>query len=122
MTAGIKTLEILDRPGAYEQLASSSKKLVEGILAAGRAAGHSVTGGYIGGMFGFFFAEGPITCFEEASAKADLDKFNRWYRGMLQRGVYLAPSQFEAGFTSLAHSEEDIQFTIDAAVEVMKTI
>lgn len=73
-------------------------------------------------MFGFFFCEGPVTCFEEASAKADTDKFAHWHRGMLERGIYLAPSQYEAGFTSLAHSKEDIQKTIKAAQEVMKSL
>lgn len=73
-------------------------------------------------MFGFFFAKGPITCFEEAQSQSDAKKFGRWHRGMLERGVYLAPSQYEAGFTSLAHTEEDITATIEAAREVMKTL
>lgn len=122
MTAGIKTLEIMGKAGAYDHLENVSKKLIDGILEAGRSAGHDVTGGHAGGMFGFFFAKGPITCFEDASAKADTDKFARWHRGMLERGVYLAPSQYEAGFTSLAHTEEDIQFTINAAEDVMRRI
>lgn len=122
MVAGIKTLEILGRAGTYERLSNISQKLVDGILEAGRAAGHAVTGGSVGGMFGFFFAEGPISCFEDASAKADTQKFARWHRGMLEHGIYLAPSQYEAGFTSLAHTDEDIQATITAASEVMKSI
>lgn len=73
-------------------------------------------------MFGFFFGKGPITCFEDAAEKCDTEKFARWHRGMLERGVYLAPSQYEAGFTSLAHTEEDIDKTIAAAQEVMKTL
>ena len=73
-------------------------------------------------MFGFFFAEGPITCFEEASAQADTEKFARWHRAMLERGVYLAPSQYEAGFTSLAHADLDIEATIYAAKDAMKAI
>ena len=72
-------------------------------------------------MFGFFFCAGPVTCFEEAEA-SDREKFGRWHRAMLERGVYLAPSQFEAGFMSLAHSDEDIDHTIAMAEEVMKML
>ena len=73
------------------------------------------------GMFGFFFCKGPINNFEEA-LKADTAKFGRFHRGMLEEGVYLAPSQFEAGFTSLAHTEADIKATIEAARRVLKRI
>ncbi|KAF6264382.1 glutamate-1-semialdehyde 2,1-aminomutase, chloroplastic [Scenedesmus sp. NREL 46B-D3] len=115
MTAGIKTLEILDRPGSYEHLDKVTSRLVSGVLAAAKEAGHAITGGHISGMFGFFFCEGPINSYEQASEKADTAKFARFHRAMLEEGVYLAPSQFEAGFTGLAHTEEDIDFTIAAA-------
>ena len=95
--------------------------MVEGILREGKAAGHAISGGSISGMFGFFFCEGPVTCFREATA-SDTDKFARWHRGMLERGVYLAPSQYEAGFMSLAHTEADVDKTIAAAKEVFATI
>jgi len=121
MTAGIKTLEILGRPGAYEHLDRITKKLIAGILAAGRDAGHDVCGGSISGMFGFFFCKGPVHSFEDATS-ADTAKFGRFFRGMLEEGVYLAPSQFEAGFTSLAHTDADIDATIEAAKRVMKRI
>lgn len=91
MVAGIKTLEIMGRDGAYEHLAARSKQLIDGILALATEAGHEVCGGSVGGMFGFFFCKGPVTCFEEATA-SDTEKFGRWHRGMLERGVYLAPS------------------------------
>merc|ERR1719498_1228921 len=68
-------------------------------------------------MFGFFFCEGPVTCFEDVEA-SDREKFGKWHRAMLERGVYLAPSQFEAGFMSLAHTHEDIDHTIAMAKEV----
>lgn len=122
MTAGIKTLEILDRPGVYEHLDKITGRLINGILDAGKAAGHQMCGGHINGMFGFFFAEGPITCFEEAAAQVDLEKFGRFHRGMLEHGVYLAPSQYEAGFTSIAHTEEDVDATIKAAKAVFAEI
>merc|ERR1719231_1663547 len=105
--AGIETMKILKQPGTYEQLTEKTDKLINGILDAGREAGHAVSGGHISGMFGFFFTEGPVKCFADA-AKSDTDKFARWHRGMLERGVYLAPSQYEAGFMSLAHTDADI--------------
>jgi len=121
MTAGIKTLEILQRPGSYEHLEKITSRLINGILEAGRAAGHKVCGGSIGGMFGFFFCEGPVTNFKEAM-KADTAKFARWHRAMLEEGVYLAPSQFEAGFTSLKHTEADVDATVAAARRVFARI
>jgi len=121
MTAGLKTMEILKQPGTYEKLDELTTKLINGILDAGREAGHAVSGGHISGMFGFFFTEGPVKCFADA-AKSDTAKFAKWHRGMLERGVYLAPSQYEAGFMSLAHSEADIDFTIAMAKEVFAEI
>merc|ERR1711937_184479 len=121
MTAGIKTLEILARPGAYEHLDAVTSKLINGIMDAAKEAGHEVTGGSISGMFGFFFNAGPVNNFEDA-AKSDAEKFGKWHRGMLEQGVYLAPSMYEAGFTSLAHTDEEIEFTINAAKEVFKTL
>ncbi|TFJ80855.1 hypothetical protein NSK_007810 [Nannochloropsis salina CCMP1776] len=87
----------------------------------GKAAGHAICGGHVSGMFGFFFTEGPVRCFTDA-AKSDTAKFAKWHRGMLEHGVYLAPSQYEAGFMSLAHTEADIDATIAAAKEVFKTL
>jgi len=121
MTAGIKTLEILKRPGSYEHLDKMTKKLINGILEAGKEAGHELCGGSISGMFGFFFTKGPVTNFQEAM-KSDTAKFAKWHRGMLEEGVYLAPSQFEAGFTGLAHTEADIDATIAAAKRVFARI
>merc|ERR1719335_2107119 len=117
MTAGIKTLERLKQPGSYEQLDKLTGRLIEGILKAGKEAGHKVCGGHISGMFGMFFCEGPVTCFADAK-KSDTDKFGKFHRMMLERGFNFAPSQYEAGFTSLAHTDEDIEKTIAAAKEV----
>jgi glutamate-1-semialdehyde 2,1-aminomutase len=118
MTAGIKTLELLQRPGSYEHLDAMSKRLVAGLKTAAEETGHDFCASHISGMFGFFFCEGPVHNFEDAK-KADVAKFGRFHRGMLEQGVYLAPSQFEAGFTSLAHTEADIDKTIAAARTVM---
>ena len=121
MTAGIHTLKRLQKPGTYEYLDKITGELVQGILDAGKKAGHAMCGGYIRGMFGFFFTEGPVYNFEDAK-KSDTAKFARFYRGMLEEGVYFSPSQFEAGFTSLAHTPEDIQKTIAAAEKVLQQI
>lgn len=121
MTAGIKTLELLQKPGTYEYLDRITKKLADGMLQIAQETGHAACGGQISGMFGFFFTEGPVHNYEDAK-KCDLLKFSRFHRGMLERGVYLAPSQFEAGFTSFAHTEADIDRTLAVAREVMAII
>ncbi len=119
MAAGIKTLEILRRPGQYEHLAMVTSRLIAGILAAGKKHGIDMTGGSIGGMFGFFFNPGPVNSFTDA-ARSDASRFATFHRQMLRRGVYLAPSQYEAGFTSLAHTVEDIDATIAIADVVLE--
>jgi glutamate-1-semialdehyde 2,1-aminomutase len=121
MTAGIETLKLLQKPGTYEYLDRITKKLIDGLLQEAREAGHAVVGGQISGMFGMFFTGEPVHNYEDAK-KADTVKFGRFHRGMLERGIYLAPSQFEAGFTSLAHTDEDIDRTIAAAKEVLASI
>ena len=121
MTAGIKTLELLQKPGTYEQLDRITKKLSEGLLNSAKEAGHEVCGGQISAMFGMFFTAGPVRNYDDAK-KCDLAKFAHFHRGMLERGIYLAPSQFEAGFTSLAHTDEDIDRTIEAAKEVFANL
>ncbi|KAL5978799.1 glutathione synthase [Asimina triloba] len=121
MTAGIHTLKRLQEPGCYEYLQKITQDLVQGILDAGKRAGHEICGGSISGMFGFFFTGGPVYNFSDAK-KSDSAKFARFYQGMLREGVYFAPSQFEAGFTSLAHTSEDVKHTIAAAEKVLKEI
>ena len=113
MTAGIKTLELLRQPGTYEKLTTATEQLITGIKEAASAAGMPITGGSVSAMFGFFLCEGPVRNFEEAKA-TDAERFGKLHRAMLQRGVYLAPSAFEAGFTSLAHSDGDIEATLQA--------
>lgn len=122
MTAGIKTLEILQRSGTYEQLEKTSARLITGLLEIGKEFGHAVCGGYVGGMWGLFFCEGPVTCFEDVQSNCDFDKFGRYHRGMLENGIYLAPSQYEAAFVGLQHSEEDVNRTLAAARIVMKDL
>ncbi len=121
MTAGIKTLELLNKPGTYEYLEKITKQLADGLLKICSDTGHAACGGNISAMFGLFFTAGPVHNYEDAK-KADTAKFGRFHRGMLEHGIYLAPSQFEAGFTSLAHTSEDIEQTLAAAKEVLSSL
>lgn len=121
MTAGIKTLELLRQPGTYETLDQITDQLITGLLQIARDQGHQVCGGHISGMFGLFFTAGPVHNYEDAK-QSDLHKFASFHRGMLERGIYLAPSQFEAGFTSLAHTAADVSRTLEAAQEVLSQL
>jgi glutamate-1-semialdehyde 2,1-aminomutase len=121
MTAGIKTLELLRKPGTYEYLEQITKQLADGLLKVCSDTGHAACGGNISAMFGLFFTAGPVNNYEDAK-KADTAKFGRFHRGMLEHGIYLAPSQFEAGFTSLAHTQEDIEQTLAAAKDVLSSL
>ncbi|MFN9616738.1 MAG: glutamate-1-semialdehyde 2,1-aminomutase [Dolichospermum sp.] len=121
MTAGIKTLELLSKPGTYQYLEQITKQLADGLLKICADTGHAACGGNISAMFGLFFTSGPVHNYEDAK-KADTAKFGRFHRGMLEHGIYLAPSQFEAGFTSLAHTEEDIEQTLAAAKDVLSSL
>ncbi|BAY61838.1 glutamate-1-semialdehyde aminotransferase [Calothrix brevissima NIES-22] len=121
MTAGIKTLELLQKPGTYEYLEKITQKLADGLLQVAQETGHAACGGHISAMFGLFFTAGPVHNYEDAKS-SDTAKFGRFHRGMLERGIYLAPSQFEAGFTSLAHTDEDIEQTIAVAREVLSSL
>ena len=113
MTAGIKTLELLKQDGTYEKLDSITSRLIEGIIQSAENNGVAICGGSVSAMFGFFLCEGPVRNFNEAKTN-NAELFGNLHREMLQRGIYLAPSPFEAGFTSLAHSEEEIEKTIEA--------
>lgn len=119
MAAGLATLEELTKPGIYEALEAKTRELVSGLEAAAKNAGIPVQCDFMGSMFGLFFNDKAVYDFKSAKT-SDLKRFNAWYAGMRERGIYLAPSQFEAGFVSLAHAEKEIRATIDAAQEVMK--
>ncbi|MDB9457497.1 glutamate-1-semialdehyde 2,1-aminomutase [Dolichospermum circinale CS-545/17] len=121
MTAGIKTLELLSKPGTYQYLEQITKQLADGLLKICADTGHAACGGNISAMFGLFFTSGPVHNYEDAK-KADTAKFGHFHRGMLEHGIYLAPSQFEAGFTSLAHTKEDIEQTLAAAKDVLSSL
>ena len=115
MTAGIETLKILsETPNFAEILNKKTSKLVEGLKAKAEKSGVKVQIPQAGSMFGIFFSDSEVTNYDDACA-ADQEKFKRWFKKMLESGIYLAPSQFETLFMSFAHSEEDIQKTIDTA-------
>lgn len=114
MTAGIATLEELQEPAVWEGIASTASRLVEGLKAIAGENEIAVRANCVGTMFGLYFSDGPVTNWETAS-QADTRRFAAYFRLMLGNGVYLAPSQYEAGFLSTAHGEEEIERTLTAA-------
>ena len=114
MAAGLKAMEILARPGTYERLEHLGQKLGDGLLAAATGAGIPAVMNRVGSMLTLFFAAGPITDYETAKT-ADTKRFGSFFRNMRERGVFLPPSQFEAMFVSLAHTDEDIEQIVTAA-------
>ena len=114
--AGLATLRLLTEPGVYDHLEAMAARLVDGLAQAARAAGVPYRGNRVGSMFTGFFCTTPVT--DYASAKrADAARYARFFHALLERGVYFAPSQFEAGFVSLAHTAADIDETLNAASE-----
>jgi glutamate-1-semialdehyde 2,1-aminomutase len=125
MTAGLATLRALLEPGVFEAMAQMTAQLVVGIEDAGKSASVPLQVGRVGSMFGAYFLKAPdaaITDYRSAKAYADTERYARYFHAMLERGVYLAPSQYEAGFVSVSHSEADIAATIAAAEESLAGI
>ena len=114
VAAGLETLRRMRKRGVYETLTALSTALVNGLAERAAAAGIPLTTAAVGGMFGLFFHPGPVARFEDAR-KSDLPRFKAFFHGMLARGVYLAPSAYEAGFVSLAHGPREIRATLAAA-------
>ena len=121
VTCGLKTLELLNKPGFFKTLSERTKQLVEGFSAAAKKNDIPFCADSEGGMFGFFFQSGPVKNYTDAK-KSNVPQFKKFFWAMLNRGVYLAPSAFEAGFASSAHSDEDIAHTISVCHDVMKEI
>lgn len=113
MTAGIETLQLIQEPGVWEQMELAGSKLMEGITLAAQEYKIDLTCSRVGTMFGFFFTKGPVTDWNTAKV-ADTKRFATFFQAMLAEGVYVAPSQFEAGFLSLAHGADEIGATIQA--------
>ena len=119
MTAGIETLKILKEPGVYDKLEETSRYLCDELSKLAKKHNQPSTLNRVGAMFTSFFSSQEVRDWNTAKT-SDTAKFGRFFMGMLERGIYLAPSQFEAAFTSLAHSKEDVEKTLKAADEVMK--
>jgi len=119
MAAGLATLEQLARPGAYEQLGAVSARIASGLDELAREIGIPMCAASAGGIFGFFFHEGPVRNFDEAK-QAHPGRFKRFFSSMLEQGIYLAPSPYECGFASLAHRPRDVVRTLEAAVVALE--
>ena len=117
MTAGLKTLELISETDFYSKLTAKTEALVSGLKIRAATAGVSVTTNQVGGMFGLFFSDAENVSDFAQSMACNQEQFRRFFHAMLDRGIYLAPSAFEAGFVSAAHSDEDLQQTLDAAEE-----
>jgi glutamate-1-semialdehyde 2,1-aminomutase len=114
MSAGIATLNALSAPGVWDQLEGQGAKLMAGLAAAAEDAGISISHSRIGTMFGLFFTDEPVVDWPSAK-RSDTQRFARYFQSMLAQGIYLAPSQFEAGFLSTAHGDGEIQLTIQVS-------
>ncbi|WP_019867203.1 glutamate-1-semialdehyde 2,1-aminomutase [Methylovulum miyakonense] len=122
MAAGLKTLELISQPGFYETLTAKTERLTAGLETAAQHAGIPFTTNSVGGMFGLFFsAADQIATFAEVM-QCNQERFKHFFHAMLEQGVYLAPSAFEAGFVSMAHSDADLDATISKAAEVFKQL
>ena len=119
MAAGLAMLEVIQAPGFYDELERKTNLLTDGLVAVAREAGVPFSVNRVCGMFGLFFTADKVETFAQATA-CDVAAFNRFFHAMLDRGIYLAPSAFEAGFLSTAHSEQDIADTLDAARAAFK--
>jgi len=119
MAAGLAQLRLLREQDPYPELERRTSRLVEGLLANAAELGVPATGGNFGSMWGVFLAEGPVRDFEDAK-RSDVALFRRFYHGSLQRGVFFAPSAFEAGFLSTAHTDTDVEETIGRARDAFR--
>ena len=121
MRAGIETLDILAEDGTYSRMEEVSAALEDGLGKAASDAGLTVTSNRVGSMMTLFFTADPVTDFESAT-KSDTERYARYFHGMLQRGVYVAPSQFEAAFVSSLHGDAEVEATLKAARETFGEI
>jgi glutamate-1-semialdehyde 2,1-aminomutase len=121
VTAGLQTLALIQEPDFHLKLAAQTKKLVDGLIAAAKEVGVVFNAQNVGGMFGLYFCEHCPTSFNEIM-QSNKEHFNKFFHSMLDSGIYLGPSAFEAGFVSAAHSDEDIAYTIAAAKKAFQLI
>jgi glutamate-1-semialdehyde 2,1-aminomutase len=121
MTAGLKTLELISAPGFYTVLSEKVEYLTNGILASAHAAGIAMTCNRVGGMFGLFFSDQQVSSFAQAT-QCNIEQFKHFFHGMLDAGIYMAPSAYEAGFVSIMHGIDDLDATIEAAKRVFNKL
>lgn len=121
VAAGLATLKLIQQPGFHETLGRRTARLAQGLADAARAAGVTMSSDSVGGMFGFYFSEQAPKSYAEAT-RCDIERFKRFFHAMLDEGVYLAPSAYEAGFVSSTHSEEIIEQTIAAAGRALSRV
>jgi glutamate-1-semialdehyde 2,1-aminomutase len=122
MAAGLATLNQVSQPGFLDPLVAHTDQLVNGLRERAAAAGIAMTSNHVGTMWGLFFSEEEKIINYGQVMNCDTERFSKFFHGMLDEGIYLAPASYEAGFMSAAHSDEDIQFTLDAAERVFKTL
>jgi glutamate-1-semialdehyde 2,1-aminomutase len=120
VAAGLATLRLVSQPGFYDSLAAKTRRLTDGLAAEAKQQGVAFSAQAVGGMFGIYFRAAPPTSYAEVM-QSDKEAFNRFFHAMLEKGVYLAPSAFEAGFVSAAHSDADIAATCAAAADVFSS-
>jgi glutamate-1-semialdehyde 2,1-aminomutase len=119
MAAGLAVLELIQAPGFHEQLAARTRLLTDGLQSVADGAGVAFSSNRVGGMFGLFFSGEKVHSYAQATA-TNAALFKRFFHGMLKRGVFLAPSVFEAGFMSSAHTDQDIADTLEAARDALR--
>ena len=122
MAAGLATLNQVSQPGFLDPLVAHTDQLVNGLRERAAAAGIAMTSNHVGTMWGLFFSEEEKIINYGQVMNCNTERFSNFFHGMLDEGIYLAPASYEAGFMSAAHSDEDIQFTLDAAERVFKTL
>ena len=121
VAAGLKTLELIQATGFYKELSLITTKLVEGMTRVAKEKGIKFCARSVGGMFGIYFSELPPNSFDEIM-NSDREKFNKFFHSMLEQGIYFGPSAFEAGFVSAAHTEKDIDDTIEASSKAFESL
>lgn len=122
VSAGLTTLKLIQAPDFYEKLTMQTKKLVDGLISAAQQTNIPFSAQSVGGMFGLYFSDKCPISYAEIMQKNDKNRFNQFFHHMLDRGIYLAPSAFEAGFVSAAHSNQDLDMTFNAAKEAFTAL
>lgn len=122
MAAGLATMRLITQPGVHDDLERKSEALCQGLREAAQSEGIALSTNNVGGMFGIFFSEEELISQFSQVTQCNIERFQKFYHGMLQHGVYMAPSAYEAGFVSMSHGDAELEATIEAARAVFKTL